>query len=284
MKLCFVITQTKPTERELMKKSFPLSIEFIYQMFALIIIIIMVHAVYVAFIRPHADAELAEQAAMLETDKSQIARRSVFVLIRDYEQEACFILMFWAIAIMAYKGIATIRHRALLHMDLIPLAEGMRILPEDTGEWSRQIQALPPYQPSSLLPRALLAALHRFSSTRNIQDVASATHAYCAAEGERLESELSMIRYIAWAIPSIGFIGTVRGIGDALGQAHKAIEGDIFDVTKSLGVAFNSTLIALLISIVLMFLLHQLQLLQERYVSEAEAYCEENLTRHLHTQ
>jgi biopolymer transport protein ExbB/TolQ len=267
-----------------MKKSFPLSTEFIYQVFALIVIVIMVHAVYVAMIRPRADAKLAEQAALLETDKSQIAKRSVYVLIRDYEQEACFILMLWAIAIMGYKGIAVIRQRKLLNLELIPLAEGMRILPEDTRELSRQIQALPSHQQGSLLPRALLAALHRFSTTRNIQDVASATQSYCAAEGERLESELSMIRYIAWAIPSIGFIGTVRGIGDALGQAHKAIEGDIFDVTKSLGVAFNSTLVALLISIALMFLLHQLQLLQERYVLEAETYCEENLTRHLHTQ
>jgi len=93
-----------------------------------------------------------------------------------------------------------------------------------------------------------------------------------------------MIRYIAWAIPSIGFIGTVRGIGDALGQAYQAIEGEIFGVTRSLGVAFNSTLIALLISIVLMFMLHQLQLMQERYVLDTEAYCEENLTRHLHSQ
>ena len=267
-----------------MKKNFPLSTEFIYQVFALIVIIIMVHAVYVAVIRPRADAELAEQAALLETDKSLITTRSVYVLVRDYEQEACFILMLWAISIMGYKGLAIIRHRKLLNTELIPLAEGMRILPEDTRELSRQIQPLPAHQRNSLLPRALLAALHRFSTTGNIQDVASATQAYCAAEGERLESELSMIRYIAWAIPSIGFIGTVRGIGDALGQAHKAIEGDIFDVTKSLGVAFNSTLVALLISIGLMFLLHQLQLLQERYVLDAEAYCEENLTRHLHTQ
>jgi biopolymer transport protein ExbB/TolQ len=92
-----------------------------------------------------------------------------------------------------------------------------------------------------------------------------------------------MIRYIAWAIPSVGFIGTVRGIGDALGHAHKALEGHLFDVTRSLGVAFNSTLVALLLSIVVMFVLHQLQLLQERYVLDTEAYCEENLTRHLHT-
>jgi len=267
-----------------MKKSFSISTEFMYQMFSLILIIIVVHAIYVAVIRPSADAIFAEQAARLEADKSQVTERSVYVLIRDYEQESCFILMFWALAIMGFKGIKTARQRALLQMDLIPLSEGMRILPEDTRDVSRQIQALPSHQREALLPRALLAALQRFSTTRNIQDVASATHAYCVSEAERLESELSMIRYIAWAIPSVGFIGTVRGIGDALGQAHKAIEGDIFGVTKSLGVAFNSTLIALIISIVLMFLLYQLQQVQEGYVLDAEVYCEEKLTRHLHTQ
>jgi len=267
-----------------MKKTFPISPEFMYQVFSLILIVIVVHAVYVAVIRPKADAILTEQAARLETDRSQEMERSVYVLIRDYEQESCFILMFWALAIMGFKSAKTIKHRALLQVDLIPLSEGMRILPEDTRDVSRQMQALPPHQRDALLPRALLAALQRFSTTRNIQDVAGAIHAYCASEAERLESELSMIRYIAWAIPSVGFIGTVRGIGEALGQAHKAIEGDIFGVTKSLGVAFNSTLVALLISIVLMFLLHQLQLVQERYVLDAEAYCEEKLTRHLHTQ
>lgn len=266
-----------------MKKTLPISTEFIYQIFSLIMIIILVHAAYVGIIRPNADAILAQQAAMVEKDRTQITERSGYVMIRDYEQESCFILMFWALAIMAFKAVTTVRHRTLLQRDLIPLAEGVRILPEDTREVSRQIQALPPHQRNALLPRALLAGLQRFSSTRNVQDVADATHAYCETEGERLESELSMIRYIAWAIPSIGFIGTVRGIGDALGQAHQAIEGEIFGVTRSLGVAFNSTLIALLISIILMFMLHQLQLLQERYVLETEAYCEDKLTRHLHT-
>ena len=267
-----------------MKKSLPVSIEFIYQIFALLIIIIIVHAAYLAVIRPRADAFLAEQESMMAKDPTHETERSVFVLIRDYEQEACFILMFWALAIIGYKAFITYRNRALLDMELIPLAEGMTILPEDTLELSRQIQALPVQQRESLLPRALSAALHRFGSTRNIQDVANAAHAYCVSEGERLDSELSMVRYIAWAIPSVGFIGTVRGIGQALGQAHKAIEGDIFDVTQSLGVAFNSTLIALLISIFLMFLLHQLQLVQERYILDAEAYCDQHLTRHLHTR
>ena len=114
---------------------------------------------------------------------------------------------------------------------LVPVADGMRILPEDAREYSRQIEALPDGQRRLLLPRALLAALHRFTATRSIQDVSTTAHGLCQAESERLESELSMVRYIAWAIPSIGFIGTVRGIGDALGQAHKAVEGDIAGVT-----------------------------------------------------
>ena len=41
---------------------------------------------------------------------------------------------------------------------------------------------------------------------------------------------------------------------------------------------------ALVLSIILMFMLHQLQLLQERYVQETEAYCENKLTRHLHAR
>jgi len=267
-----------------MKKTLPFSFEFLYQIFSLIIIIILVHAIYVAIIRPNADAFLAEQASLMAQDSSHVTKQSAFVIIRDYEQESCFILMLWAIAIMAYKAFSLNKHRALLLLDLIPLAEGMRILPEDTHDLSRQIQALPPAQKEALLPRVLLSALQRFSSTRNIQDVSDSIHSYCDSYAERLDAELSMVRYIAWAIPSIGFIGTVRGIGQALGQAHKAVEGDIFGVTQSLGVAFNSTLIALLISIVLMFLLYQLQLLQERYVLDTEGYCEEKLTRQLYTR
>ena len=113
--------------------------------------------------------------------------------------------------------------------------------------------------------------LQRFASTSNVQDVSNAVRAVCETESDRLDSELAMVRYIAWAIPSIGFIGTVRGIGDALGQAYQAVKGDIAGVTASLGVAFNSTFVALVISIVVMFLMHQLQLIQERLVLDTPA-------------
>jgi len=261
------------------KKNIP--VEFVYQLFALIIAIIVVHAFYVAVVRPNAAEVVAQQALEAQANPDYIRERSTWVLIKDLEQESCFILMFWALAIMGFKARLLLQERNLLDTDLVSIAEGMRILPEDTREFSRQVQALPEHQQKLMLPRALLNALQRFSSTRNIQDVASSTHTQFESEAEQLESELSMIRYISWAIPSIGFIGTVRGIGEALAQADKAVQGDIAGVTQSLGVAFNSTFIALLISIFLMFLVHQLQLLQERLVFDSENYANNKLIRHM---
>jgi len=261
------------------RKNIP--IEFVYQLFALIISIILIHAIYVSVIRPNAARIIEEQNAAAAADPDYVRERRLPVLIKDFEQESCFILGLWALAIMGYKAVKLIGERRLLEVDLVPVAEGMRILPEDTREFSRQVQALPEDRQQMLLPRALLNALRRFNSTHNIQDVSTSTHTICESEAERLESELSMIRYISWAIPSIGFIGTVRGIGEALAQANKAVQGDITGVTLSLGVAFNSTFIALLISIFLMFLVHQLQLLQERLVFDSETYTNDKLIRHM---
>lgn len=262
-----------------MRKQIPF--ELVYQISALIISLMIVHLVYVTLIRPNADAILEQQAELQASGEPFVQDRSLYVVLRDYEQESCFVLMFWAIAIMAFKARAALAERQLLSGEFVHVSDGMSILPEDTREFTRPIQALPEEQQDALLPRTLLAALHRFSSTRNVQDASEAAKSVCEAESDRLDSELSMIRYIAWAIPSIGFIGTVRGIGEALGQAYKAVEGDIAGVTTSLGVAFNSTFIALVISIVLMFLLHQLQLIQERLVLDTHTYADQRLLRHL---
>ena len=256
-------------------------VEFVYQIFVLIIAIIVIHGFYVSIVRPNATDVLTQQALEAENNPDYIRERSTWVLIKDLEQESCFILMFWALAIMGYKARETIRERALLDVDLVSIGEGMRILPEDTREFSRQVQALPEDHQRMLLPRALMNAMRRFNSTRNIQDVSSSTNTVFESEADRLESELSMIRYISWAIPSIGFIGTVRGIGEALAQADKAVQGDITGVTQSLGVAFNSTFIALLISIFLMFLVYQLQLLQDRLVFDSKTYLDDKLIRHM---
>ncbi len=255
--------------------------DFIYQLFALMLSVIIVHAAYVAVIRPNADAIVQQQMQRQAAGETFVAQRSWYVVLKDYEQETCFVLMLWALMIMGRKAFETMGEGKMLQRQLLQVSSGVSILPEDSREYARTIQSLPDKEQALMAPRTLLMALQRFGSTANIAAVATAIKDVCNAESDRLDSELSMIRYIAWAIPSIGFIGTVRGIGEALGQAHKAVEGDIAGVTISLGVAFNSTFIALVISIFIMFFSHQLQLMQERLVQNTQDYCDANLLSYL---
>ena len=255
--------------------------EFVFQLFALLLAVIIVHAAYVTLVRPNAEVIMQQQAAQQLAGGAVTDQRSIYVVLKDYEQETCFILMLWALMIMAYKAKLSLREKQMLAHAMLNVKEGASILPEDARSLCRPLQELSQEQQQMLAPRTLLIALKRFSATSSVAAVATAIKDICETEADRLDSELAMIRYIAWAIPSIGFIGTVRGIGEALGQAHQAVEGNIIGVTNSLGVAFNSTFIALVISIFIMFFTHQLQLQQERLVQNTQDYCDNNLLNHL---
>lgn len=257
--------------------------EFLFSLIALAVAVIIVHAIYVLHVRPTAQAIATQQREAMLADPSYVPERSPYIIVKDYEQETVIILMLWALAIMGYKALDQRRERRALEAELLALPEGIKILPEDTREYSRKLEVLPAQERSLLAPRALLAALARFGATRNVQDVSVVAHGVCQSEAERLDTDMSMIRYIAWAIPAIGFIGTVRGIGDALSSAHKAVGGDISGVTEGLGVAFNSTLVALLLSIILMFLLHQLQRVQEQLVHDTETWLDQRVIRNMQT-
>jgi biopolymer transport protein ExbB/TolQ len=255
--------------------------EALFQVGALFLAVIVVHATYVTLIRPNAELIQEQQVELQQQDENFVPERSIFIILRDFEQETCIILMLWAVAVIGMKTQHTIRQRSLLDRTLVQVQDGMSILPQDSRNYARPVQALSEKERDYLLPRALLAGLHRFQSTHNIQAVSSIVKDTCETEADRMETELTIVRYIAWAIPSIGFLGTVRGIGTALGQAYQAVSGDIVGVTQSLGVAFNSTFVALVVSIFLMFLLHQLQLLQDRLVLDCQNYVDEQLVRHL---
>ncbi len=259
--------------------------EFFYQIVALVLSFIVVHTIYVGLVRPNAEAVIAAEraaiAAQEASGESAPIERSAWVVLKDYEQESCFILMLWVMAIMGMKAQGVFAQRKLLAQSLVNIEEGRRVLPEDARKLARPLEALPDPERAFLLPRALRTALTRYGAGSSIQDVSNVVRDLCDTEANKLDSELSMVRYITWAIPSIGFIGTVRGIGTALGNAHEAVAGDIAAVTSSLGVAFNSTFVALLISIVIMFLTHQITLMQERLVLDSQDYCDDELIRHL---
>ena len=244
--------------------------EIVKNFIVLIVSIIVVHLVYIGYVRPEADLllETARQAG-------QSAPRDLMIVLKDYEQEICFILMLWGSYLILSKCRTILRNNYLFTVDLIEETADDEFVPEEVIE--KLETELSTDRSSAPLVHALRTALWRYAGTGNVQNLSDAIESSVEALGVRQEAENSMIRYLIWAIPSIGFIGTVRGIGDALSLADKALAGDIAGMTNSLGVAFNSTLVALLISIFLMFLFHQLQRLQDGQIVDIQSYCNQYL-------
>ena len=130
-----------------------MSSEFIFQLFALLIAVIVVHTIYVGLVRPAADAHVKQEMELQASGTDYVPERSLAVVLKDWEQEACFILLIWALAIMGYKTRRGMHEQRLLDRRLLDIPEGTSILPEDAREYSRSLEALPEREQDYLLPR-----------------------------------------------------------------------------------------------------------------------------------
>ena len=216
---------------------------------------------------------------------------SLYVILKDYEQQICLSLFLWGIMILVYKCIL-LKHEARTLGRFAPESEGLEIAPEvDLLQGARSIsrdragilsdlidsKSQSHDLRNKILPYIMARGLERYHITGSVPEATETIMGRLEVAAEQQESELSMLRYLVWAVPSIGFIGTVRGISVALQRADEALQGDISGVTSALGVAFNSTLVALFISILLMLLIHLLQSGQEGLILRLQTFCREQL-------
>jgi biopolymer transport protein ExbB/TolQ len=254
----------------------------VYSISALLLAVIVIHSIWTLIIRPRAEAVLAQRITVTNSKnvKAQVIQlRSVYVILKDYEQEICVTLCMWSLLLLGRQAWLTQRDRKLLDKDYVRIGEAQVVLPEDARVYSRPIEALPRQEQDGFLPRLLMVAYNRFGATRSVQDAAEAVRDECEFEAASMDTKLSMVRFTAWAIPAVGFVGTVRGIGAALQEAQGAMGGDISGVTMGLGITFNATLTALCSCIVVMFWMHQLQQYQDRLVLDGRTYVDRQLLR-----
>ncbi len=236
----------------------------------LIFIVIIVHFIFSGFIRPEANL-IIETAKNTQTS----VPRNFYIIVKDIEQEICFILLIWGVFLILQKCLKIINSNYLFNIDLIERQiETKKTAEEVINKLNNQLDKNLKETP---LIESINLALLRYSQTKNVQNVSDSIKSSIEMLSTKQDSDNAMIRYLIWAIPSVGFIGTVRGIGLALSNADKAIAGNISLMTENLGIAFNSTFVALIISLILMLFFHQLQKLQDENLVDIQEYCEKYL-------
>jgi biopolymer transport protein ExbB/TolQ len=203
------------------------------------------------------------------------------------EQIACYCCFTWAGFILASRYLELRRQRKAFYLDLLPTEEGSRILPEDARPLQRKLDQVSARRGPFILANMIRLALGKYALTRSSQDVSEAVRTQADVELGRLVASMATIHYLAWAIPALGFLGTVRGLSGGLTMAGRvnedmALQAFIDQATRHLTVAFDCTLVALVLSLVLMFLVHSVQRDEEALVIDCQQYCLEHLVNRLY--
>jgi hypothetical protein len=172
-------------------------------------------------------------------------------------------------------------------LELIPLDIGLEITPTNVDQFLGHLAACPPAQRSSILGRRISGALEHFKSRKSVPEVQEylATQAEIDASG--VDSGYTLLRAFIWAVPILGFIGTVIGISSAVSGLSTTLNagGEIIDglnlVTRGLSTAFDTTLVALAMAILLLFPTETLRKIEYRMLDRIEAFANESLLRRM---
>lgn len=137
------------------------------------------------------------------------------------------------------------------------------------------------------LPRLIQRVVTQAQTTGSVEQANAILNSSLELYLHEIDLRYSMVRYVVWAIPTLGFIGTVVGISLALAFAGAVDLQDpslLAELTKRLAVAFNTTLLALVMSALLVLCQHVIQAYEERALNQAGQYCLDNLINRLYME
>ncbi len=133
------------------------------------------------------------------------------------------------------------------------------------------------------LPGLIDLCILQFLASRSVDQTVSVLNSSLELIAHRLDLRYAMLRYLVWVIPTVGFIGTVIGISLALALIDPAAaEQPLGDIAKGLGVAFYTTLVALVQSAILVLVMNLVQAREESALNRAGHYTLAHLINRLY--
>ncbi len=199
-------------------------------------------------------------------------------------------LMMWSLAVLIQKYRKLARQRASMLFDLLPTELSEEITVGNTDAFTRHVRGLPADPGESFLINRVLRGLEHFRVRKSAPEAASILASQSEMDASAVYSSYTMLKVFIWAIPILGFIGTVIGISLAVGAFSGSLGGtsdlDVLkdalnNVTSGLATAFDTTLLALMMSMLIKFPASSLQKSEEDMLGWVDEYCNENLLKRL---
>ncbi len=202
------------------------------------------------------------------------------------------IYTFWFTAgMLFFKYRNLLRERSAFSLEFITSFTGNReMMGAQTfiGEHAVLAENLKPDQKDLLLVNRINKAIKQVKINNNPADVANVLKTVAETDSGVIDSSSILIRYMIWAIPILGFIGTILGMTQAIGSFDTVLKGigevgfsgvqeNLGLVTSGLAVAFETTFLALILSATANLFFNIIQKKEEDLLSDVEEFTTDNI-------
>ena len=208
------------------------------------------------------------------------------LLERGWVNFAEVIFFGWGFGILILKILKLKHQKTAMSLDVLPMELGRDVNRDNVGAFVDYLYEIPAKLRDSMMVNRIRKGLELFEARQVNAEVATMMENQSGIDSTRISGSYSSVKLFIAIIPLFGFIGTVLGLSGAIGSFSGALGGDggmdvlmgsLRNVTAGLGTAFDTTLLGLLLSIILMIPAGALQKIEDDNLNHIDAYCNETL-------
>lgn len=200
------------------------------------------------------------------------------------------LLMFWAVAILILKWKRLQSQRNAMLLDVLPTEVSPQITLGSIDGFISHINELPGASSDSFLVNRVVRGIEHFRVRKSAAETVTMMESQSEIDANNVAGSYTILKVFIWALPILGFIGTVMGVSAAVASLAGSLSGGgnmdamksaLQEVFGGLGTAFDTTLLALIMSMLVKIPASAIQKSEEDIITRVDEYCNENLLRRL---
>jgi len=199
-------------------------------------------------------------------------------------------LMFWSLGILVLKWMHLRMQREAMLLDVLPTELSQEIGVDSIDSFIDHINELPGSSQESFLINRVVRGIEHFRVRQSASETVTMMESQSAIDANNVASSFSLLKVFVWSLPILGFIGTVIGVSGAVASLAGSLDaandvsqlkGALNSVFDGLKTAFDTTLLALIMSMIVKIPASAMQKSEEDLLTSVDEYCNENLLRRL---
>ena len=213
------------------------------------------------------------------------ARPYTIVFVRPgnvYTTGPAMLFFFWAMTTLFIKARKIEFQKRALGLAAVPQQPDFLLNEATARTVLERLHSLVDHPRHFILLNRIERALSNLHNIGGLADVSTIMTTQAENDENQIASSYTLLNGLVWAIPVLGFIGTVQGLSQAIGRFGQTLQNttevalmkqSLQGVTGGLATAFETTLVALIAALIIQLYINYLQQKETDFLDACNDYC-----------